>query len=157
MLCLFIVLKLPVSSQCNLCCGRINCIIFVDGKIPLYSMKGNVEYLDSVNETCVINFSYNIGEIMFSEEDIKILQSLPTNTPIKINLEYTEFKRGAPKRRYNYLIKDFCLPMLLENSSIVFNIINLNKRKKTYAFGYSTSTLSRIPHKKEPQILQSTW
>jgi len=157
LLCLFVILLLPVYSQCYLCCGRINCVIFVDGKIPNYSMGGNIEYRDSTNGVHVVNFSYNIGEIIFSEEDIKILQSLPTNTPIKINLKYTEFKRGAPKRKYNYFIKDFGLPMLLESGFVIFNITNLNKRKKTYNFGFYTDTLSRIPHKKEPKILQSTW
>jgi hypothetical protein len=155
LLSLSIIINLSLYSQCNLCCGRINCIIFIDGQIPLNSISGNVEYCDSTNEKYVIAFKYNVGEIIFSEKDINTLQSLPINTLIQINLEYTKFKRGKPKEDYNYSTEDFSISMILDNDYIIFNIINLNKRNKTFDFGYSTSTLSRLSHRKEAKILQS--
>lgn len=117
-------------SQCN----HVNCIIFVDGKIPdCYTIRGFFEY-DNGNLNEIINFDYSIGEMNFSTESKNFIDSLNDKEDIILNLNYLDLENRQFSYRKKMKVKH------LRDIFLVIRITNLNIKKEEYYFGYSTYT-----------------
>lgn len=111
---------------------RINCVIFIDGKLPTGIYDEYFSYTDSSGNKRKIDFDYMIGEIKLSSKNKKALCLLGLDAEIEINLSYKKYN----SRIYNYsgVIK----VAFLNYDYLVIRITNLNKRTNEYYFGYST-------------------
>lgn len=134
---------------------KINCIIFIDGKLPYGSgLKGElvVSRHDEVSDT--IKFNYQIGEIRVSEDEWAELVDLQADQPIRMNLRYLPFVGNAKFYSGNLRFID------LRSGYLIVRITNLKKKKKRkegmkeYYFGISTSRLSSIFIEEEYYIFE---
>jgi len=132
----------------------INCITFIDGKLPYHFFKGHLNYTDSIGNSDTIVFFCSIGELTFEQKDIDKLHSLQWNTPLIISLFYTEYIYTSPKREFVYTTDFFNVRLLLVPDYIIFNIHNLNKKKNKYRFEVITSCAITIPNKNMHKIMR---
>jgi hypothetical protein len=113
---------------------RINCMIFIDGKLPegSYIYNSYFTYTNNDGSLLQVGFNYVIGDIIINIDDLEILKSLNSNDLIELEFTWKKFDgktftyRGEIEQHdlfYDYLI---------------IRITNLNKKKGKYYFGYST-------------------
>lgn len=116
------------------CEERINCIIFIDGKLPEGSWIYDAAFKFTRNDGSLlqVNFDYIIGELIIDTADLRIIKSLNSNDVIEVVFTWKRFDgsyiiyRGEIEQHnlfYDYLI---------------IRVTNLCKRKGKYYFGYST-------------------
>ena len=110
---------------------RINCIIFIDGKLVGVN-NGYFSYTDTLGIKQKIAFNYLIGDIELSSKDKKALDSLPADTKIKMNFSHEKYLGQV----YNY--SGEIEAAFFKYDYLVIRITNLNKRKGKYYFGYTT-------------------
>jgi hypothetical protein len=113
---------------------RINCTIFIDGKLPDGSWVYDeyFSYSDSLGVVKKIKFDYVLGEIQLTSENAKIIHSLSSEDTIIINFTHKKYKGG--NFNYSGTIK----VAWLSYQYLVIRITNLSKKKGDYYFGYST-------------------
>lgn len=118
---------------------HINCIIFVDGKLPYgcHISEGYFSYTDSIGGLQRIDFNYIIGEIHLKQENFIILQSLNVEDEISIN--FTHYEERAENSIYTGILK----VEWLSYRYLIIRITTLNKKKGEYYFGYSTPGISK--------------
>lgn len=150
MFCFYVCFMSDCLAQRNC----INCITFIDGKLPYYTFKGYLNYADSTGNNDTIVFFCSIGKLTFEQKDIDKLYSLQGNTPIIISLFYTEYLYGIPKKEFVYITDFFNIRLLICANYIIFNINNLNKKKNKYYFEVITSSAMTIPNRKEYKIMR---
>lgn len=130
---------------------HINCIIFVDGKLPKPgTIKGFIEYNNEFNQKDTAIFYYYIPTIEFKATDFEKLQAIPhtidinntDTTGITIHIKFQEYKKNYGYIWYHYSSR-FPLTGLLNNAYIIFSITNFDKKKGTYYFDYNTSTFQK--------------
>lgn len=113
---------------------RINCVIFIDAKIPDYApVKGYFEYTDSLNQKQKIDFTYVTGDIVCKKASFsKFTTNPPLNNAVLMNLNYEDNTAGNSTkvdRQYQiYLNYDFMF------SNIVLTIANIDKKAGTYIY-----------------------
>jgi hypothetical protein len=111
---------------------RINCIIFVDGKLPTGIFDTHFSYIDNSGTTIIIDFDFMIGEIQLTSDNKKILDLLRPETEIKMAFSYKNYKGQICD--YSGTIK----AAFLNYDYLVIRITNLDKKTCDYYFGYST-------------------
>jgi hypothetical protein len=111
---------------------RINCIVFIDGKLPSGVFDEYFIYTDSVGNLKKIDFEYAIGEIILSPDNKKTLDLLSPHADITINLSYKKY--SGQVCTYSGAIK----VAFLYYDYLVIRITNLDKKTGEYYFGYST-------------------
>lgn len=118
---------------------HINCIIFVDGKLPAGSGIYNsyFSYYDSIDNERKIDFRYVIGEIQLTEKNCKSLNSLNQNDSVFMNFSYRKY--NGQTFTYSGVLK----VAWLSYRYLVIRITNLKKKKGEYYFGYSTPDVSK--------------
>ena len=129
---------------------HVNCIIFIDGKLPGISdiYDECFTFSDSSNIDVKIDFEYVIGEMIFSEANYLLLNSLDPTIKVTLDFKYRDMKG----KEYNYsgeLITEWIFYRYL-----VIRITNLNKKKGEYYFGYSTPGISKMFIKKEYNMFE---
>lgn len=125
----------------NLTCyaqAKINCIIFIDGKIPSqgYISKG---YFDVDYNR--YDFIYNVGDIYVDTISYYNLRNLKNNTEIMMKFTYKVFSLKDELETYNYcglIEKEW-----LFYDYLIINITNTNKKKKEFHFGFYTPAEKR--------------
>lgn len=117
--------------------ARINCIIFIDGKLPTGIYNGFFNYNDVSGSVKKIDFDYMIGEILVSHENKKVIDSLQPITEISMNFSYRMY--NGQTFSYSGILK----VSFLTYNYLVIRITNLNKKKGEYYFGYSTPEVSK--------------
>jgi hypothetical protein len=122
---------------------KINCIIFVDGKLPMPgTIKSFVEYNNEFNQKDTVYAYYYIPTIEFKSTDFEELKSLPCTTDITIHILFQEYQK-----KYGYTWLHYSTPFdltgLLNNTYIILSITNFDKKKGTYYFDYFTSTFQK--------------
>lgn len=113
---------------------RINCVIFIDAKIPDYNpIKGYFEYTDSLYQKQKIEFTYITGDIVCKKEDFeKFNSNPPLNNALIMNLNYKDYTEGNnSKVDREYQIH---LNYNLMFSNIVLAIANIDKKAGTYIY-----------------------
>jgi hypothetical protein len=119
---------------------RINCTIFVDGKIP---SSGSIKDGQLVNNSTIIPFTYIVGEIHLDSLDVETLKKLEDDS--EINMKFSYFDREEKTHNYNGEI----LKRWLFYEYLVIKITNLNESKSEYHFSYDTPAESKIPIRNE--------
>ena len=129
---------------------HINCIIFIDGKLPYGSHISNdyFSYSDSIGGLHKIEFNYIIGELELTQENFMILESLEPDDEISVNL--THYQDRTANDIYTGILK----VELLRYGYLIIRITTLNKRKGEYYFAYSTSRVSKPFIKKEYHMFE---
>lgn len=138
-----------------LCCScvfgqkeKLNCIIFIDGKLPTGIYDEYFSYLDEDKNESRIDFEYSIGDIILSKNDINTLYSLQSDDFIIMNLSY----RSYDNESYSYSGK--IRAEWLSYDYLVIRITNLNKKKGKYYFAYSTPGIIKSFIKKEYNMFE---
>jgi hypothetical protein len=113
-------------SQVN----HINCTIFIDGKLPeRCTLNQNFSFTDRLGKEKIINFTYEIGEIIFDTNNYKLFRSLDLKDEIKINITHKD---------NNYQSKDYHGILKVEWLSYPYIIIRItNLKKNKYYLGIS--------------------
>ena len=111
---------------------RINCIVFIDGKLPTGIYDEYFSYIDSSGSKRKLEFDYMIGEIKLSSENKKTLDLLGSDAEITMNLSYQKYNGQT----YNY--SGAIKVAFLNYDYLVIRITNLDKKTGEYYFGYST-------------------
>ncbi len=127
---------------------RINCIIFIDGKLPTGIYDGFFTYIDNSGNEKKIDFDYMIGEIQLSPKNKKALDSLQPNTEISMNFSYKMYHGQT------YFYSGIIKVSFLDYSYLVIRITNLNKKTGEYYFGYSTPGETKKFIKKEYNMFE---
>jgi len=124
---------------------RINCTIFVDGKIPRRGtiMNGRFE-ISSEN----IPFTYIVGEIHLDSFNVEKLKTLDDESIIDMRFTYLDNK--YVKHQYSGEI----LKRWIFYEYLIINITNLSKRKNKFYFSYDTPAEIRKPNKNEYNPLE---
>ncbi|ALO15818.1 hypothetical protein L21SP5_02185 [Salinivirga cyanobacteriivorans] len=123
---------------------HINCVIFVDGKLPgLESLNVSVKWSDSIQ----VDLDYVIGEFQLSKEDKNLIESLDPNKELMMTVKYFE-----KSKTYMYTSKIDA--GWLTYRYLIARITNLNKKKEKYYFGFSTPGPSNHFIKKEYNMLE---
>lgn len=139
---LLFLISTGLHSYSQVC--RINCIIFIDGKLPEgSSLFNNKLHFSSDLGDQTIEFDYVIGEIRLSSEDYRILEALDPKS--EITIEYTWRKLNGRIITYSGVIQKH----LLFYDFLIIRITNTNIRKAKYYFGYSTPLYDKVFHHKE--------
>lgn len=120
---------------------KINCILFVDCRMPLDPTYGNIEYTDSLNKKQIIKFYYWTGVMHVTHEEFTKLYDLKDSDTIIISFVYTEYNKKNCKREDHQYSIDFRKGVLMYNDYLVFLINNIDKKKGIYRFTYRTGTL----------------
>jgi hypothetical protein len=112
---------------------KINCIIFIDGKLPESSI-GDLYFgiKQSNGEETKIGFGYHIGDILLNDEDNEQLNKLKSTDSITMNISYISTKGIS----YNYsapLLVDW-----LRMRYLIVRITNLDLETGKYYFAFST-------------------
>jgi hypothetical protein len=124
---------------------KINCIIFIDGKLPQDNQIFDcyISFKDTNSIETIIEFDYIIGDLIISEKDLNSISVLNPLDDITIHFSYKNFDGRA----FSYLGK--IKSVLFKYSYFLLRITNLNKRKQNYYFGYSSPGGSSSFIKKE--------
>jgi hypothetical protein len=135
-----------IFSQVN----HVNCIIFIDGKLPEGSWMYNEYflYIDSVGNEKKIDFDYVIGEIQLTQENSNILHSLNPKDDLTINFTYKKYDGQT------FIYSGVLKVAWLSYRYLVIRITNLNKKTGEYYFGYSTPGISKKLIKKEYNMFE---
>lgn len=128
----------------------INCIIFIDGKLPQGSNISNTYFTfsDSIGDIKKINFSYEIGNIQLSQENLRSLNLLKPGEEVTINFK---------EKKYNGEVYSYSGNLKVEwlyYRYLIIRITNLNKKKGDFYFGYSTPGESKKFIKKEYNMFE---
>ena len=119
---------------------KINWILFIDGKIPQsIILRGEFICFENTPMEKIIPFEYLIGDIKISENDMRYIEENGGNMEfIRVKLTYKEFaKHSHNEYIYSFEIEPRLLLPIYDY--VVLRITNLNKKKGTFYFGYSTS------------------
>lgn len=124
---------------------KINCIIFIDGKLPQDNQifDSYISFNDTNNIETIIDFDYVIGDIIIAEKNFIAISLINPLENITIHFSYKSF--DGITFSYSGKIKS----VLLKYRYFILRITNLNKRKKKYYFGYSSPGGSNSFIKKE--------
>jgi len=128
----------------------INCIIFIDGKLPQGSYISNTyfSFSDSIGDIKKINFSYEIGNIHLTQENSQSLNLLKSEDEVTINFKEKKYNGEEYSYYGNLKVK------WLYYRFLIIRITNLNKKKGDYYFGYSTPGESKKFIKKEYNMFE---
>lgn len=128
----------------------INCIIFIDGKLPDGSWIYDTyfSYSDSAGNIKKINFSYEIGDIHLTKENSSLLSVLKPEEELAINFKHKKYSGKVYTYTGNLKIE------WLNYRYLVIRITNLNKKNGDYYFGYSTPGESKKFIKKEYNMFE---
>ena len=113
----------------------INCVILIDGQLPINTLSGQVIYEDKA-----VDFISIPGQILIESKEMKDIEVLCDTITVTVNINHTEFYKHQQRKQFNYTTK---LPISLlrqQNEYIVFNITNINKKKSIYYFDYISSS-----------------
>lgn len=127
---------------------KVNCIVFIDGKLPTGIFDEYFLFIDSIGNEKRIDFQYSIGDILLTDENAKKLWALNKEDEVQMNLSYKNYEGKAFS--YSGMIK----VAWLQYSYLVIRITNLNKRKGEYYFGYSTPGVIKKFIKKEYNMFE---
>lgn len=111
---------------------RINCTVFIDGKLPLGIYDGHFSCIDSSGNSRRIDFDYLIGEMKLSFENKRTLELLGSDAEIRMNISYKQY--DGITFNYSGTIK----VAFLNYDYLIIRITNLDKKSGIYYFGYST-------------------
>ena len=128
----------------------INCIIFIDGKLPQGSNIYNTYFTvtDSIGDIKKINFSYEIGNILLTKDNSQLLFELEPKEEITINFKHKKYNGEEHSYAGNLKIE------WLSYRYLIIRITNLNKKNSDYYFGYSTPGESKKFIKKEYNMFE---
>ena len=127
----------------------VNCIIFIDGKIMKHeAITGYFSYTDSTNNQRRLDFNYEMGDLILSQENNYLISKLDHNSEIDINL--THHKLSGPDFSYTRKI----IVDLLNYRYLVIRITNLNKKTGKYYFGYYSPGLIKPFIKEEYNMFE---
>lgn len=127
---------------------KINCIIFIDGKLPTGISNEYFSFTDNIGNERKIDFQYTIGDILLTDTNAKKLWSLDKEDEIQMNLSYKNY--DGETFSYSGKIK----VAWLKYSYLVIRITNLNKKKGEYYFGFSTPDVIKKFIKKEYNMFE---
>lgn len=129
---------------------KINCTIFIDGKLPDGSWVYDeyFSYSDSLGVVKKVIFDYVLGEIQLTSENAKTIHSLSSEDSITINFTHKKYKGG----NFNY--SGTVKVAWLSYQYLVIRITNLSKKKGDYYFGYSTPEVSKKFIRKEYDMFE---
>jgi len=127
---------------------RINCILFIDGKLPTGIYNTYFSYFDSSGNVRKVDFDYMIGEIQLSSDIKKTLDLLGPGAEITMNLSYKKYDGQS------YIYSGCLKVAFLSYSYLVIRITNLNKKTGEYYFGYSTPGETKKFIKKEYDMFE---
>ncbi len=163
-----IILICFLSFNLNLYCQdandinvRINCIIFIDARIPASTLVGHFEYTDTLNQRQKINFYYITGDIVCEKKEFsKFNLNPPLGNEVIMYLNHKDFTEGnnnIADRQYKIHL-DYNLMF----STIVLTIANVDKKKGTYVYDIDISHISGLSNqhkalKKSRQLKESYW
>ncbi|MBP1645517.1 MAG: hypothetical protein H6Q16_1092 [Bacteroidetes bacterium] len=112
---------------------RINCVIFIDARIPASILVGYFEYTDTLNQKQKIDFTYHTGDIVCGKKEFsKFNSNPPLGNEVIMYLNHTDFTKGnnnIADRQYKIHL-DYNLMF----STIVLTIANVDKKKGTYVY-----------------------
>jgi hypothetical protein len=120
---------------------HIDFLIFIDARIPNNSLNGYLDFIDTNQQKQSIRFNYGqTGCIYFEEGGFEKLSSANKDGMI-MHLEYSRrFRKDYQDFRY-----EIRLPKL---ASTILMIVNINKKKGTYAYDMDCDgILIRSDHK----------
>lgn len=131
---------------------KINCLIFIDGKLPLEGQIFDtyLSYFDTANIETTIEFEYIVGDIILSEKNLNSIKVLNPFDEILMRFSFKSFDGQAIS--YSGKIKS----VLFNYRYFIIRITNLNMRKQTYSFGYSSPGGSTIFIKNEYYMFEET-
>jgi hypothetical protein len=112
---------------------RINCTIFIDGKLPNGSWMYNEYFvsIDSTGNEIKIDYKYVIGEIQLTPENANLIYALePENT---LTIYFTFKKYNGETYKYFGNIR----AGWLNYEYLILRITNLNSKKGEFYFGYN--------------------
>lgn len=126
----------------------INCIVFVDGKLPTGISNTFFSISDSIGDETEIGFKYLVGEIQIDSSEMVKLNKLDPEAVITMYLTYKNYNGQS----FNY--KGDLRTRFLEYDYLVIRITNLNKKTGEYYFGYSTPNEIKKFIKKEYNMFE---
>lgn len=113
---------------------RVNCIIFVDGKIPA---QGYISGSYFIYNSERYDFAYNVGDIWIDTLSYLNLQSLTSDAKIWMNFTHKKLNiKNLSLETNNYsgiIEKEW-----LFYDYLIINITNTHRKKEEYNFGYYT-------------------
>lgn len=127
---------------------RINCTLFIDGKLPTGISDTYFSYIDSSGNMVKVDFDYMIGEIQLSPDNRKTLNLLGPGAAITMHLSYKKYDG------HTYIYSGNLKVAFLSYSYLVIRITNLNKKTGEYYFGYSTPGETKKFIKKEYNMFE---
>lgn len=127
----------------------VNCIIIIDGKLPIGTIGGCIIYNDITKERN-IDFICIPGQIMIETKAMNVLNVLPDTTTLTIHINHTEFYKYQQRKIYNYTTTLSLKLLRQKKNYLIFNITNLKKEKGIYYFDYlSSGEMKKWQWKKE--------
>lgn len=144
-----IIIFFTFSIQHTICCQvqpihheqPIYVLLIVDGKIPCYTIGGQIEFIANGNKITT-ECTYRFGSFTIEDENsIEILKTLPDTTAIYIMLDYYYFKRFIFNRDKSERIEQqytfpVCKLDLFRSGDLIVAIKNNNN--KTYEIALKT-------------------
>lgn len=112
---------------------NINFIIFVNAKIPSDFMDGNLEFLDSLNNSKIINFKYWAGNLQISLKEWKLLNENNKDmcSDVIMKLNYRSVKPIDNRiRSYKISLTKFDFYTL----TTIIMIADINIKKRIYCY-----------------------
>lgn len=113
---------------------RKNFIIFMDAKLFRERSSGHLEFIDSIGQKQVVKFSYDVGELIFEENEFeKINLCSKNNDGITMYLDYRDPLPEFP----GYVERLYVLELNLSDfhaGSVVLMIVNIDKKKGKFAY-----------------------
>lgn len=139
--CFSSILFSQTSSTNKVYCKKF--LIFIDAKLPMSSTKGYLEFVDSLGQTHVVDFLYDIGELTFYEEEYKKINLCSgDNDQIIMHLEYRDFIYKIPGYTDRLYIIGLSL-FDIRAGSVILMIANTNKKKNEYVYDMYSDHITR--------------
>jgi hypothetical protein len=111
---------------------KINCIIFIDGKLTPSSSDFYFAHKDSTGQINRINFDYVIGDILMESEALQKLKQMNYLDSITMNISYT-YNNGINRQYSRTILADW-----LFMDIFIVRITNLDMETGKYYFAFST-------------------
>lgn len=142
-----IFILLPFCLLLNAQDKHINCLTFIDGKLPDRSViTGYFEVEDSIKNIRKFEFDYHIGEIRLTKKNDDDLKQLPFNQKILVSFLYRKEDNSLKK------FETYILAGWLKSEYTIFRITTLKKGK--YYFGITGPNFSSEFIKKEYLMIE---
>ena len=143
MFALLVFIMGPILSKSQ----SINCMIFIDGKLPQgSSLKCSLEIIDNLGDTSLLIVDYVIGEFRLDEKGYSFLSMLEANKQIKFKLEYLDWENQK------FLFERNLRKEWFFNRYLILRVTTFRK-KEMYLFGVSTPDFSTAFSKKEYNMI----